>query len=131
MIITDPAMAKKMDRALRFGGYLYELSDIDDGLNNGEMQGHVEGNSWAITQVHRWPKHISVNILFVVGDIEDVNKLEDKIADWAISIGANYLTGIGRDGWWQIRKPGWKKIGTLYTKELTNGRQLTGNDDAS
>lgn len=118
MNIVDPVMYKKMERALRLNNYMYDLGDIQDGLDNGDMQGHVEGDTWAITQVHNWPRQKTVNILFVVGNIEDVVKLEVKIEKWAKEIGASLLTGIGRDGWWERRTPGWRKVGTLFAKDI-------------
>jgi hypothetical protein len=118
MNISDPKMLKKMERALRFNDYMLDLDDIQYGLDTGEMQGHVIGDTWAITQVHNWPRQKSVNILFVVGNLEEALKLEDKITTWAKEIGATVLTGIGRDGWWESRTPGWRKVGTLFAKDI-------------
>jgi|SRR4249920_2798073 hypothetical protein len=118
MIISDEKMAKLMSKALKLGGDLYTLDDIDKQLLTGDMQGHVEGNTWAITQVHDWPHRKSVNILYVVGNLDDSIKLETRIENWAKGIGASLLTGIGREGWWEYRLPGWKKVGTLYSKDI-------------
>ena len=118
MIITDPKMRDKMEKALKISGNIYTLEDIDRMLKSGEMQGHVHGNTWAITQVHDWPRHRSVNILYVVGDIEDTVVLETEIAEWAKDQGATVLTAIGREGWWERRTPGWGKMGTLYSKDI-------------
>jgi hypothetical protein len=118
MIINDPKMARKLDKALAMGGNLFNLDDIREHLKNGKMQGHVEGDTWAITQVHEWPQKKSVNILYVIGHIEESLKLEEKITKWAKEIGADAITAVGRDGWWEHRLPGWKKVGTLYSKEL-------------
>ena len=118
MIITDEAMRKKMDRALALGGNLFTIDDIDEYLIRGKMQGHVEGNTWALTQVHDWPRRRDVNILYVAGFMEDAVALEAKIEKWAKSIGAKAITAVGRDGWWEWRTPGWKKVGTLYSKGI-------------
>lgn len=118
MNITDTKMMAKMNKALSFGGDLFSLDDIKEYLKDGRMQGHVENDTWAITQVHEWPRKRSVNILYVIGNIEDSVKLEEKIVEWAKSIEADTLTAVGRDGWWEHILPGWKKIGTLYSKEL-------------
>jgi len=118
MIITDQAMLMKMERALRSGNDLYDLDDIQEKLIVGDMQSHVEGNTWAVTEVHDWPRRRSVNILFVVGYLGDSLRLEKKIIDWAKDIGADLITAIGRDGWWEYRTPGWKKMGTLYSKDI-------------
>ena len=118
MNIDDPEMFKKLIRALEVSGNLYTLSDIEEGLNSGSLQSHVEGDTWAITQVHDWPQRRAVNILFVIGSIEDTAELEAKIEKWAKDINANLLTATGREGWWKVRTPGWKTTGTLYSKDI-------------
>ena len=118
MIITDKFMLKRMERALKAGNNLFTLDDIGEGLRSGHMQGHVEGNTWAITQVHDWPQRRSVNILVVVGNMADSLKLEEKITAWAKEKGADHITGVGRDGWWNFRTLGWKKQGVLYSKDI-------------
>ena len=112
-----------MERALAISGDLFNLDDIDECLTNGEMQGHVEGCTWALTQVHDWPRRRVVNILFVAGFVQDIQALEAKIEEWAKSIGADRITAVGRDGWWEYRTPGWEKVGTLYSKGIRNGRR--------
>jgi hypothetical protein len=118
MVITDPKMARLMDKALQRGNSLFNWADIDENLKSGKMQGHVEGNTWAITQVHEWPRRKSVNILYVVGTMEDVPKLEAKIERWAKEIGADFMTAMGRDGWSKFCPADWRKIGTLYSKDI-------------
>jgi hypothetical protein len=118
MIITDKFMLKKMARALKAANDVFNLDDIGEGLRNGHMQGHVEGDTWAITQVHQWPRRKSVNILVVVGNMEDSLILEGKITKWAKELGADHITALGRDGWWRRKLPGWKKMGVVYTKDI-------------
>ncbi len=118
MKITDPDMQRKMAKALSVGGDLYNLDDIEAELLSGDLQGHVEGNSWAITQVQKFPRRKVVNIMLVVGGISDAAKLEVKISEWAKSIGASMIIATGRDGWWAHRTPGWRMAGVMYSKEL-------------
>jgi len=118
-MITDPEMKKKMDRALSISGNLFTLDDIKEHLSDGRMQGHVEGDTWALTQIHDWPQRRTVNIMYVVGSVENSITLEAKIEEWAKKVGANLITAVGRDGWWERRTPGWKKVGVMYSKEIT------------
>jgi len=118
MNIVDPEMARKMAKALSLGGNLYTLDDLEAELLAGNIQGHVEGDTWAITQIQNWPRRKVVNIMFVIGSIEHAGKLEEKISEWAKEIGASLVTAVGRDGWWVHRTPGWKIAGTLYSKEI-------------
>jgi len=118
MIIKDAFMKKKMEKALRLGGDLYTLVDLITELREGRMQGHVENDTWAITQIQDFPRKRVVDIFTVVGNMEGSLLLEKKITGWASELGADMITSVGRDGWWNFRTPGWKKVGTLYSKEL-------------
>ena len=118
MNITDPAMADKMRRALKQGDDLFNLDDIEAGLTTGDLQGHVEGDTWAITQIHQWPRKKAVNVLFVVGSLDNSVKLENRIESWARDQNATLLTAVGRGGWWAFRTPGWKIVGNLYSKVI-------------
>jgi hypothetical protein len=118
MRITDPKMQKKFEKVLGMSNNLFNLEDIREGLQSGNMQSHAEGDTWAITQVHEWPRRKAVNILFVVGSLSNSLKLEQKIEAWAKEIGADLVTAVGRDGWWNKHTPGWKKVGTLYSKDI-------------
>jgi len=118
LIIQDAFMMKKMERALRQANGLYSLEDIGDGLRNGRMQGHVANDTWAITQVCDFPNKRVVDIMFVVGNMEGSLLLQDKITEWAKTERAHLMTAVGRDGWWEHRTPGWRKTGTLYSKDI-------------
>jgi hypothetical protein len=118
IVITDKFMLKKMQRALKMANDTFDLNDIADGLRKGTMQGFVVGDTWAVTQVHQWPRRKSVNILVVVGNLDESLELETKITNWAKDIGADHITAIGRDGWWEHRTHGWKKLGVMYSKDI-------------
>ncbi len=117
MKVSDE-MAGRVNRALAEGGSMFTLDDIDAQIASGMMQGHVEGDTWAVTQVHDWPHCRTVNILFVIGKTEEAMVLEQKLIEWAKGLGATKLTGIGRDGWWGHRSENWQKVGTLYSKDI-------------
>lgn len=118
MNITDPTMAKKLSRALKEGGDLHTLEDIATALTCGEMQSHVEGETWAITQVQVYPRKKVVYIWYIIGVQMDIGDLEDKITAWAKDIGARSITSIGRGGWWKLKTPGWKMAGIVYSKDI-------------
>jgi len=120
IVIKDAFMKKRMERALHVGGDLYDFTDLAAELQKGSMQGHVELDTWAITQVQDFPRKRVVDIFTVVGNMEGSLLLEKSITKWAKEINADMLTSVGRDGWWNFRTPGWKRVGTLYSKELKN-----------
>lgn len=118
MNAVDPKMRAKVEKALKLANNTYDFDDIMNQLQTGHMQGHVVGDTWALTQVHDWPQRRSVNILFVIGDMKDLSELEAKVTQWAKDHGADFLTATGRDGWQSMMHDGWKAIGTLYSKDL-------------
>jgi hypothetical protein len=122
--INDPAMLRKMDRALRQGGNLYTLEDLGYALEEGKMQSHVAKDTWAITAVNDFPNKRTVDVLYVVGSLEGAFALDKDLEKWANGLGADAMTAMGRDGWnrW-CSNPGWTKVGTLYSKELDHGRR--------
>lgn len=119
MNAVDPRMRAKVEKALRCGNNTYDFDDIMNALRTGNMQGHVVGDTWAITQVHEWPQRRSVNVLFVIGNLVDVPALEAKVVEWAKSIGASFLTATAaRGGWAPFVLDGWKPSGIIYSKEI-------------
>jgi len=118
MIIRDAFMMKRMQRALDQANGLYSLQDIGDALREGKMQGHVAQDTWAITQVSDYPKRRVVDISYVVGNLAGSLELEGKITEWAKAHHADLITAVGREGWWEHRTPGWRKTGTLYSKDI-------------
>ena len=130
MIISD-RMLVKVARALTLGNNVYDLLDIERALQSGDMQSHVYKDTMAITQIYLWPRRKAVNILFVIGNLEDSLVLEDRITKWAKSIDADLITAIGREGWWDHRLPGWKKQGALYSKDIGNEQRITGTNSAN
>ena len=117
-MINNAEIMKKMERALKISGNLYRMEDILMEMEKGNLQGHVEGDTWAVTQVHIYPNRKAVNVLFAVGSLENSLKLEPKVEAWAKEQGATLLTATGRGGWWQHRTPGWRVVGTMYAKDI-------------
>lgn len=120
MKIIDPQMARKFERALKESGHMYSLADIEQALETGDMQSHTINDFWAITQVHDYPQGRSVSIMLAVGDMAGAILMEEEIQRWAKGIGAKTITAIGRSGWWKHRTPGWRKLGTVYSKDIDN-----------
>jgi len=123
MRIINPAMLRKMERALKHGGNMYTLDDIGFAIKEGKMQSHVMGDTWIITEVHDFPRNRVVHVLFVVGNLDETLAAEQNIQTWANKIGADKLTAIGREGWWKFNTQGWNKTGTLYSKDINHERR--------
>lgn len=112
---------KKLAKALDRQGGLFALSDILEQVADGRMQSWVEGNSWAITQISKYPRRRAVEIVAVIGDLGDCRILHDRIIQFARDMGVDLISTYGRLGWIrEARRNGWKIKTTnyLYHREL-------------
>ena len=113
---------RKLDDLLDRSNHIYTLGDIVKAINNGDLQSHVFGDTWVITQVNDYPQRKVVHIPFAVGYVDDVlTKAEPAITEWAKSINADMLTTVTRTGYLRKPLPGWNLTGLWCAKELRNG----------
>lgn len=119
MNITDPVMKARFERMLRQTGNLYTLEDIIERIEDGRMQSFVQGDTWVVTQVNEFPRRKALDIVFVVGFMADAIQALPQIYEFAEEIDATMvMASVGRDGWWSYAQPGWKKLGSVYAREL-------------
>lgn len=85
------------------------------------MQSFVEGNSWAITRICDYPRAKVLEIFAVVGDIDDLRILHDRVMTFAAEIGAGVIQSYGRKGWMHdAEKRGWhvKSRSFVYQRNM-------------
>jgi hypothetical protein len=100
---------KKLARVLDRMGALYTTQDILNAIAEGKMQSFVEGDSWAITQIGLYPRAKVLEIVAVVGDLEDLRVLHDRLFAFAAEMGVSVIQAHGRKGWlMDAEKRGWK-----------------------
>ena len=112
---------RKLERLLDRMGGLYTLHDILTAIAEGKMQSFVEGDTWAITKIAVFPRARLLEILIVVGDLGDCQKLLDRIYQFADENDIGLVQAYGRRGWldhpltsgWKIRTKSY-----LYQREL-------------
>jgi hypothetical protein len=107
--MTAQPYHRKMERVLDRMGGLYTLNDILTAIGEGRMQSFVENNSWAITQVNNYPRARALQLVAMVGHLEDVDALHAKILDYAAEVNAGLLSTYGRLGW--IREGSYRRLG--------------------
>ena len=119
MVITHPGMKRKFDRMLEQCGGLYTIDDIEELIENGKMQSFVQGDTWIVTQVNEFPRRKVLEIVFVVGFISDAIQALPQMYAFADKIGATLIMASNaRDGWWTYAQPGWKRVGSIYAREM-------------
>ena len=112
---------RKLARLLDRMGGLYTLHDILTAIAEGKMQSFVEGDTWAITKIAVFPRARLLEILIVVGDLKDCQRLLDRIYQFADENDIGLVQAYGRRGWfnhpltsgWKIRTKSY-----LYQREL-------------
>lgn len=111
-----------VNRILEAQGGFYLFSDIVEAVQAGQMQSFTCNDSWAVVQTIDYPRKRVVNVVFVMGHMQDMEVLESEVIGWAREIGAVMLTTDARSGWSdRAKKRGWKEVSTNFVKDLTDG----------
>lgn len=119
--IAKHPYAEAAERALKKQGGFFILADIMEGVKTGEFQSHANGDSWAITRIARYPRKTALEIVFMIGEAEELKALEEEVVKFARDHGATIGYAIGRKGYTDKAFPGWKMVAALFIKDLTHG----------
>jgi hypothetical protein len=113
--VTAHPYHAKLKRVLDRMGNLYSVQDILSEIAQNKMQSWVEGESWALTRIAVYPRAKVVEILAVVGKLEEARVLHDRILVFAAEVGAGVIQAYGRSGWMpDAQRRGWKVIAENY-----------------
>jgi hypothetical protein len=100
---------KKLARVLDRMGGLYTVNDILEAIAARRMQSFVEGESWALTRIAIYPRCKVVEVLAVVGRLDEARVLHDRVLVFAAEVGASVIQAYGRSGWMpDAKRHGWK-----------------------
>ncbi len=100
---------RKLERVLDRMGGLYTLHDILAKIAEGRMQSFMQGDSWMITQVMDFPRRRVLEIVALVGDVDECLAMHERLLDYANEIGATVIQAYGRKGWLRPGKArGWR-----------------------
>ena len=111
----------KLKRVLDRMGGLYTLNDILSAIAKNEMQSWVEGELWALTRIAIYPRAKVVEVLAVVGRLDEARVLHDRILIFAAEVGASVIQAYGRTGWMpDAKRRGWtvKAKNYVYSKDM-------------
>lgn len=109
----------QLREALERMGNTHSLKNILAEIEAHTMQSFVEGETWAVTKVIQFPQRKVLEIILVIGDIDDAVKLHDVVMDFAAEQGCDLIRTFARDGWHQwAKKRGWQNGMRIYVKEV-------------
>jgi hypothetical protein len=120
-VLAPHPYVRKLDRVLDRMGGLYRASDILALVREGTLQMFAEGDSIAITQIANFPRGKALEIVAVVGDINDLRTLHDRLLIFAAEIGASVIQAFGRKGFMpDAQRRGWriKARSFVYQREM-------------
>lgn len=110
----------RLSKALKRGGNLYTFDDIMESIYAGDKQSFSHNNSWAVTEVHDFPRRRTLDVLLLVGDSGDFAILHSKVMKFAEEVGATLVRAFGRSGWTKFAEAnGWQIVDTVYYKDLS------------
>lgn len=99
-------------------GGLYTFEDVLEAIKKGQMQSFTLGDTWVITTLYSYPRKKVLHILYVIGAMGDLVKMESEVIDFAKSHGAEMITANGRLGWLKRHFPGWQGTAVCWRKEI-------------
>lgn len=112
----------KVDAILKRRGGLYAFEDIVVAIQGGFMQSFTDGENWIVTQVLHYPRKEVLDVVFIVGEREALEKLFwSEVPQFAKERGIEKITGSTRVGllnkFHRLRKP-WKVISANYAMDV-------------
>lgn len=99
---------------------MFEPEDILDALARGEMQSFCEGESWVVSEIQLFPRKRVLNIVAMVGRLEDLDRLYPRVVQFAQDVAADFIRVVGRPGWESIEPSRWgfHPILSVWLKEI-------------
>lgn len=97
-------------------GGLYTVDDILHAISGGHMQSFAEGDTWVITQVNEYPQKTVLEIVVVVGTLDDLHAVEPRLMAYKEEIGADLVRATGRMGWLRRKFDGWSALSVNFIR---------------
>lgn len=109
---------EKVDKLLLKGGDLYSFEDILEQINLGNMQSFALGESWCVTQICNFPRRRALDIVFMVGNLDELRALEPELIAFAKKHGIDRGIATARLGFIEKSFPGWKLASANFVKDF-------------
>lgn len=110
-------MKDRLDKMLEASGGLYIFEDIVELIHTGQMQSFADGDNWVVTQVNKFPRKTVLDIVLVIGDMEAVLAMEDRLVAYAAEVGAEIIVATGRLGWSKVHPTNWKPVSVNFVRQ--------------
>lgn len=109
--IGPDELMRRVERALRIGGGLYEPADIEVCVEEGRMQALCHEDSLVVTEILTSPRRKYVNVALAVGSLDHFEPLQDQLIKLGRENGCDAIRMGGRKGWSAILpRYGWSSL---------------------
>ena len=119
-VVKNPYF-KAAERALQRQGGFYSVADIIEGTKTGYFQSFSRGESWAVTRIAKFPQRTALEVVFMLGNAEELQELEKEVIKFAQSNNIDVMFAYGRGGYLIKAFRGWRIVSALFMKELKDG----------
>src|SRR5215469_11613593 len=100
---------RRLDRVLAAMGSLYIAQDLITAVREGRMNAIVEGDSVVFVSIDQYPRQRVLHIVAAVGEMDEMEKIHDRLVDFAAQNNCGCIMGFGRAGWIpRALKRGWR-----------------------
>ena len=108
-----------IEDALEYSGGTHVFADIVAGCVSGNMQLWPAERACMVTELVVFPQKKVVNVFLAGGDLDQIEDMQESIAQWARQQGCTAATISGRPGWTKVLKStGWKPLHVTLSREL-------------
>jgi hypothetical protein len=89
---------KRLERGLKECGHTHTADDLRQAVDEGRMQSWVNNDSLVITEILAYPQGREMNVVLVVGDMNDIMDMQPRIDAFAREHGCSQMRTTGRHG---------------------------------
>lgn len=107
----------RLDKMLEDSGGLYVFEDIVGMIHTGQMQSFADGDNWVVTQVNKFPQKTVLDVVLVIGELDAILKMEDRLVAYKEEVGADVIIATGRLGWSKAHPENWKPVSVNFVRQ--------------
>ena len=119
--LTPDQKISRIKKALSASGGYDTWEDVQDGLMEKKYQIFDSNDGVFITEIIKRAKGNFLNVWIAGGRLPGIMKMVPRMEKMARADGCKQMVAFGRLGWDRVLpKYGWKKIGVVYAKDVSN-----------
>lgn len=117
--MNDDPKVLRIRQILEAQGGLYEWEDFVSQLEAGALQSFHEDSSAVFTAVRQYPRKKVLEVVVAVGTLEGIYRIQPRVVAFAKDQGCDLMmASVGRDGWFDVKTPGWNRVASTYIRRL-------------